>query len=159
MTDLKHTWAMLKNHYSDISEIYHNQLTGMISALNEGASVYAVDKLTVPAIQHLKGLFNLEGEGTQPNSSDLHQVLEDFSMNAKGLGGVHNIISSTADLHHNAKQHLSNHSYDTVLFDFFMQDIVRMHLQQMGSQSDHPLERYRRFTIVLDAMVSKINSP
>ena len=65
----------------------------------------------------------------------------------------------TADLSHNAKQRLDRYPYNAVLFDFFMQDNVRVHLQQMGTSSEDALERYRRFSIVLDAVISKFDSP
>lgn len=149
---------MLRSHYSDSASTYDNELLSMITALNSGASVYAMEKLTIPAVQHLTGVFKLEEEQTRQSSFDLLSLVDDFTSHASGLGGIHQIISHTAELSYNAKRRLACHSYNAVLFDFFMQDTVRMHLQHMGTSSENPLERYRRFSIVLDAVISKLGS-
>ena len=137
--------------------MYENQLKGMISALTQGASVYAIEGLTVPAIQHLKKLYSENDSMT--SSHDVHVILEDFTTRVTGLDGLRSIIRHTADLSTNARKRLSSYSFDTLLFDFFMQDVARMHLQNMGTSSEEPLERYRRFNIVLDSLVDKIECP
>ena len=154
--DLTKTWDLLRIHYSDVYNIYENQLKGMISALMQGASVYAIESLTVPAIQHLRKLYS--DESCNP-TTDLHNLLEDFTTRVTGLDGLHKIISHTADLSSNARKRLSSYSFDTLLFDFFMQDVARMHLQNMGTSSEDPLERYRRFNIVLDSLFHKLENP
>ena len=136
--------------------IYENQLKGMISALMQGASVYSIEDLTIPAIQHLRKLYS--DEASNP-TTDINTVLEDFTTRVTGLDGLQKIIRHTTDLSANAKKRLSTYSFDTLLFDFFMQDVARMHLQNIGTSSDEPLERYRRFNIVLDSLFHKIENP
>lgn len=150
------TWDLLKKHYSDSYNVYENQLKGMISALSEGAGVYAIEQLTIPAIQHLRKLYTND---SQLKSQDLRIILEDFTSRTVGLDGLHAILAHTSDLCRNAKRRLTVYSYDSLLFDFFMQDIARTHLQNMGTSDDDPLERYRRFNIVLDALMSKLDNP
>lgn len=128
----------------------------MISALMQGVSIYAIDGLTVPAIQHLKKLYS---EEVSPVNNDMQGLLEDFTTRVTGLDGLRSILKHTADLSANAKRRLSSYSFDAVLFDFFMQDVGRMHLQNMGTSSEDPLERYRRFNIVLDSLFHKLESP
>lgn len=149
---------MLRSHYSDSASTYDNQLCSMISALTGGASVYAIEQLTIPAIQHLSGVFKLDDE-QRSSSFDLLDVVDDFTAHATGLANIHQIVAHTTDLSYNAKRRLDSHPFNAVLFDFFMQDTVRVHLQQMGTSSEDPLERYRRFSIVLDAVISKLDSP
>ena len=156
VSDLTRTWELLKSHFSDAYDIYHDQLKGMISALMQGASVYSIEDLTIPAIQHLRKLYN---EETTTTSGGVQCVLEDFTTRVTGLDGLRNIIRHTSDLSANARKRLSSYSFDTLLFDFFMQDVARMHLQNMGTFSDDPLERYRRFNIVLDSIFHKIDIP
>lgn len=158
MTDLKETWAMLRSHYSDTASSYDSELGSMIAALNNGASVYAIDQLTIPAVQHLSGVFKLDDDQS-PASTDLVGIVDEFTRHATGLSSIRDIVAHTADISYNAKLRLDSYPYNTVLFDFFMQDNVRVHLQQMGTSSDDPLERYRRFSIVLDAVISKYKSP
>lgn len=155
--DMKNTWNLLKTHYSDTFDVYDRTLKGMILALNEGASIYAIEQLTIPAIQHLRKLYT---DDTHCNTSeDTRLILEDFTTRTVGLDGLHSIVSHTADLSINAKRRFGSYSYNSLLFDFLMQDCARIHLQNMGTSSDDPLERYRRFNIVLDAMMSKLDNP
>lgn len=149
---------MLRSHYLDTASTYENQLVSMISALNEGASVYSMEQLSIPAVQHLTGVFKLEEEQTHLSSFDIHGVVDEYIRHASGLGSIHDIVSHTSELAYNAKRRLACHSYNAVLFDFFMQDTIREHLQHMGTSSEDPLERYRRFSIVLDAVISKLDT-
>ena len=149
---------MLRSHFSDAANTYDNELASMITALNSGASVYAIDQLTIPAVQHLSGVFKLDDDQSTV-TTDLLGVVNDFTKHATGLSNIREIVAHTADLSHNAKQRLDRYPYNAVLFDFFMQDNVRVHLQQMGTSSEDALERYRRFSIVLDAVISKFDSP
>lgn len=151
------TWSLLKTHYIDTHDLYQGTLKGMISALSEGASIYAIEQLTIPAIQHLRKLYTDDSHSSI--SQDLRVILEDFTTRTVGLDGLHSIIAHTADLSYNAKKRLGHYSFDALLFDFMMQDCARIHLQNMGTSSDDPLERYRRFNIVLDALMSKVDSP
>lgn len=129
----------------------------MISALMQGVSIYAIDGLTVPAIQHLKKLYS--EEECPPVNNDVQGLVEDFTTRVTGLDGLHSILKHTVDLSANAKRRLSSYPFDAVLFDFFMQDVSRMHLQNIGTPSEDPLERYRRFNIVLDSLFHKLENP
>lgn len=151
---MKRTWGVLKTHYTNAYAAYDDTLKGMISALSEGASIYNIEQLAIPAIQHLRKLY-AEDCSTQ----DVRLILEDFTTRIVGLDGLHSIIAHTADLSQNAMTKLGSCTYDSLLFDFLMQDCARMHLQNMGTSSDDPLERYRRFNIVLDALLSKLDNP
>lgn len=155
---MKKTWEVLKTHYNEVYTLYEGTLKGMISALSEGAPVYAIEQLTVPAIQHLRKLYCTDNNAIE-SSQDLRLILEDFTTRTVGLDGLHSIVSHTTDLSNNAKKRLTVYSYDALLFDFLMQDCTRTHLQNMGTSSDDPLERYRRFNIVLDALLSKLDNP
>jgi hypothetical protein len=153
--DMKRTWEVLRTHYDSEYNLYDKTLKGMISALMEGAGVYDITQLTIPAIQHLRKLYANDTTTTK----DLRCILEDFTMRMIGLDGLHVIISHSSQLSANARKRLTVYSYDALLFDFFMQDFTRIHLQNMGTSVDDPLERYRRFNIVLDALMSKIDNP
>lgn len=152
---MKRTWGVLKTHYTDTHTAYQDTLKGMISALSEGASIYDIEQLVIPAIQHLRKLYTEDSNSQQ----DMRLILEDFTTRTVGLDGLHSIVAHTADLSLNAKRKLGSYTYEPLLFDFLMQDCARMHLQNMGTSSDDPLERYRRFNIVLDALLSKIDNP
>ena len=156
---MKRTWEIIRTHYDETYRLYEDTLKGMISALSEGAAVYAIEQLTVPAIQHLRKLYTDGTTNATSSSQDLRLLLEDFTMRTVGLDGLHSIIAHTSDLSNNAKKRLTVYSYDALLFDFLMQDCARTHLQNMGTSADDPLERYRRFNIVLDALLSKLDNP
>lgn len=156
------TWDLFRKHFTEEANLYDNQLKQSVSTLMNGISVYAIEQLTVPAVQHLAKMYDFEEMtplGVQVTTKDLHSVLEDFTTTAGGLHGVRSIVAHTADMCYNAKRRLGSHPFDSSLFDFFMQDMVRVHLQRLGTTSENALERYRRFSIVLDALISKLDSP
>ena len=84
-------------------------------------TVYAIDQLTIPAVQHLSGVFKLDDDQSTV-TTDLLGVVNDFTKHATGLSNIREIVAHTADLSHNAKQRLDRYPYNAVLFDFFMQD-------------------------------------
>lgn len=152
----------MRHHFPDEHNLYENQLKQSVSTLMKGVSVFAIKQLTVPAIQHLAKMYDFEEMtplGGVVTPKDLHSALEDFTTIASGLDGIRSIVCHTADMSYNAKRRLGSRSFDSNLFDFFMQDLVKVHLQRMNTTSDNALERYRKFSIVLDALISKLESP
>ncbi len=153
------TWEILGARFPDASTKY-KELHSIISALMDGVSMFSTDQLSVPAIQHLKTVYYYEDPtlpGYAPPIQD-RSLLGEFSSLLKGLDGIHTILEHTSQYCYNAWKRLSSHKYDATLMDFLLQDYTRTYLQHMGVSSDENIERRRRFGVLLNALVDRVES-
>lgn len=152
-------WDLLGSQYPDTASKY-KELQNIISALMDGVSMFATDQLSVPAIQHLKAVFYYEDPtlpGYAPPIQD-RSLIGEYSSLLKGLDGIHTILAHTSQYCYNAWKRLSPHKYDATLMDFFLQDYTRTYLQHMGVSADENIERRRRFGVLLDALVDRVEA-
>ncbi len=152
-------WELLVSHFPDTASKY-KELQNIVSTLMEGVSMFSTDQLSVPAVQHLKTVFYYEDPtlpGYAPPIQD-RSLLGEYSSLLTGLDGIHTILAHTSQYCYNAWKRLSSRKYDATLMDFFLQDYTRTYLQHMGVSADDTVERRRRFGVLLDALVDRVES-
>jgi len=156
MTDV---WDLLNTQFPN-SATSHKDLLATITNLNEGIPLFSTDQLTIPAIQHLKTVFHYS-EPMLPGFNNTHEdrslVGEYWSM-ACGLDGIRTIISHTSHFSFNARTKLEGRKYDAGLMDFFLSDFTRVYLSAIGVHVDDPQERRRRFGVLMDALVMRVEA-
>lgn len=139
----------------------HKELLSIIANLNKGISMFSSERVTIPAIQHLKTVFHFSEpstlQGFTPTGEDFSVLGEYWSL-ACGLDGIRAIVSHTAQFSYNARSKLSNRKYDAKLMDFFGQDFTRVYLQSIGVNVDDSMERRRRFGVLMDALVMRVDA-
>lgn len=150
-------WELLQHHYPEIAST-HKELQSTISNLKEGVSMFATEQLAIPAIQHLKTVFHYEEQPLPGQPPEDYSPLGEFSSLSFGLDSIHTIISNCSQFCYNVRKRLQHLQYDATLMDFFMQDYPRTYLQLMGVCTDSPQERRRRFGVLLDALVDRLES-
>lgn len=152
-------WDLLNQHFPDAASS-HRDLLSMIDNIKNGVAMYSTEQLTIPAIQHLKAVFHfseLPIAGFPIAEEDLSLVGE-YSSLCTGLDGVRTIVANASLFSYNARRRLDGLRYDANLVDFFMQDTIRLYLQSISVHVDDPTERRRRFNVLLDALVMRVNS-
>ena len=153
-------WELLLAHFPEAAGT-HKHLAELVASLRQGggaSSVLKLDQVSVPAIQHLKTVFHYSEQnmvGYLPCRED-YSLSGEFSSLASGLEGLREIISNSAQFSFNARKRLEGRKYDASLMDFFIQDTTKNYLQSIGVQVDQPLERRRRFGVLLDALVDRV---
>ena len=156
MTDV---WDLLTQHFPDAIST-HKDLMGVIGNIKNGVAMYSTDQLTIPAIQHLKAVYHfseLPIPGFPIAEEDL-SLVGDYSSLCTGLDGVRTIVANTALFTYNTRKRLDGLRYDANLMDFFIQDTIRLYLQSISVHVDDPIERRRRFGVLLEALVTRVNS-
>ena len=121
--------------------------------------MFSTEQLTIPAVQHLKTVYHFI-EPSMPghlSSEDKSLVGEYWSL-ACGLDGIRNIVSHTSQFSFNARSKLEGRKYDAGLMDFFLSDFTRVYLQSIGVHVDDPMERRRRFAVLMDALVVRVEA-
>ncbi len=152
-------WDLLKSHFS-ASFAAHKDLLSVISNLNEGIAMFSTEQLTIPAIQHLKSVFHY----SEPSIPGYNAVVEDQSLVGEywslacGLDGIRTIMSHTSQFSFNARSKLEGRRYDSGLMDFFLGDFTRVYLQSIGVHCDDPMERRRKFGIVMEGLVARVEA-
>lgn len=153
-------WDLLRANFPKAASA-HKELLSIISNLNEGITMFSTENLTIPAIQHLKTVFHFSEpsslQGYNPSGDDRSFVGEYWSL-ACGLDGIRTIVSHTSQFSFNARTKLGGRKYDAQLMDFFAQDFTRVYLQSIGVHVDDPLERRRRFGVLMDALVVRVDA-
>ena len=152
-------WDLLGSRFPETAK-KHKELLNIIASLMDGISMFATEQLTVPAIQHLKTVYFYEDPampGYAPPIED-HSLLGEYSSLLKGLDGIHTIVANTSQYCYNTWKRLSPRQYDATLMDFLLQDYTRTYLQHMGVSADNAVERRRRFGVLLDALVERVES-
>jgi len=150
-------WELLQLHNPEVAST-HKELQGTISNLREGVSMFAPDQLTIPAIQHLKTVFHYEEQPLPGQPPEDYSPLGEFLSLTSGLDGIHTIVSHCSQFCYNCRKRLEDRRYDATLMDFFVQDYTRTYLQHMGVCADSPPERRRRFGVLLDALIDRLES-
>ena len=152
-------WDLLDRQFPEAAS-QHKHLLSVISKLNEGASIIPTEQVTIPAIQHFKTVFHFiepsipgHGLGTEDKS-----LVGDYWSLACGLEGIRNIVSHTSQYSFNAHSKLERRKYDAGLMDFFLGDFTRIYLQSIGVHVDDPMERRRRFVVLMDALVLRVEA-
>ena len=156
---MSEVWDLLNQHFSNASST-HKDLMSMIGNIKNGVAMYSTDQLTIPAIQHLKAVFHFSEQPIPgfPIAEEDLSILGEYSSLCTGLDGVRTIVANTSLFSYNARQRLDGLRYDANLMDFFMQDTIRLYLQSISVHVDDPVERRRRFGVLLDALVMRVNS-
>ena len=152
-------WGLLHAHFSNTASKY-KELQGFMSGLSDNVAMYDVNQLSIPAIQHLKTAFHYEEQsipGFAPVRED-RSLLGEYSSLLTGLDGIRTVVSHCSQFCYNARRRLDRHQYDATFMDFLMQDYTRTYLQQMGVSADSQLERRRRFGVLLDALVDRVEA-
>ena len=159
ITGMAEVWDILEHHFPYAARSYKER-QNIISNLCDGVSMFATDQLSVPAIQHLKTVFHYEEQnicGFAPPVED-RSLIGEYSSLLVGLDGIHTIVANCSRFSYNAWKRLSTHKYDATLMDFFMQDYTRTYLQHMGVNADNALERRRRFGVLLNALLDRVEA-
>ena len=132
----------------------------MIASIDKGEEVLAPEKLIIPPIQHLKPVFHFSEQnmvGFIPVHYD-YSIVGEYTSIATGLHALRQIVAHTAGFTINAWRTLEGLQYNIKLMEFLMQDFTRAYLQSMNVQSDDPLERRRRFGLLMDALIDRVES-
>ena len=95
--------------------------------------------------------------GFVPITED-RSLVGEYSSLTCGLDGIHTIVANVARFSFNARRKLDGLRYDASLMDFFMQDTTRLYLQSINVHVDSPIERRRRFGVLLNALVERVES-
>ena len=152
-------WNLLTQHFPDAAAT-HKDLLGLIANIKNGVAMYSTDQLTIPAIQHLKAVFHFSEQPIPgfPIAEEDLSLLGEYSSLCTGLDGIRTIVANTALFSYNTRRRLDGLCYDANLMDFFMQDTIRLYLQSISVHVDDPIERRRRFGVLLEALVMRVNS-
>ncbi len=158
ITDMVDIWDLLARHYPSALAA-HKDLLSVITNLNQGIAMFSTEQLTIPAIQHLKTVFHFSEPALPGTGSveDRSLVGEYWSL-ACGLDGIRTIMSHTSQFSFNARSKLEGRKYDAGLMDFFLSDFTRVYLQSIGVHCDDPMERRRKFGIVMEGLVARVDA-
>lgn len=156
---MSEVWDLLNQHFSEAASTYKD-LMSVIGNIKSGVAMYSTEQLTIPAIQHLKAVFHFSEQPIPgfPIAEEDLSLLGEYSSLCTGLDGVRAIVANTSFFSYNARRRLDGLRYDANLMDFFMQDTIRLYLQSISVHVDDPVERRRRFGVLLDALVMRVNS-
>ena len=159
VSGMSEVWELLSAHFPTAAST-HKDLMSFIANIKNGVSMYSTDQLTIPAIQHLKSVYHFSELPIPgfPIAEEDMSLLGEYSSMCTGLDGVRTIVSNTATFSYNSRRRLDGLRYDANLMDFFMQDTIRLYLQSISVHVDDPIERRRRFGVLLDALVMRVNS-
>ena len=152
-------WDLLKTHYAEELAAYR-ELQSSITAIDQGQGVLPPGTLTIPPIQHLKPVFHFTETnmvGFPPSQQD-RSIVGEFTNIAMAMEQLRAIVAGTATFAVNAYKNLEGLEYNVNLMEFLTQDFTRVYLQAIGVQSDDPLERRRRFGLLMEALVDRIES-
>lgn len=152
-------WDLLRQHYPDELATY-KALQSTVTSIDQGQVVLPPDSLTIPPIQHLKPAFHFTEQnmaGFLPIQQD-HSIVGEFTSTAAAMDALRGVVAGTASFVGNAWRRLEGLQYNVNLMEFLMQDFTRVYLQAINVQSDSPLERRRRFGLLMDALVDRIES-
>lgn len=152
-------WDLLKTHYPDELATYKT-LQSTITAIDQGQSVLPPESLTIPPIQHLKSIFHFTEQNMPafPPTHQDHSIVGEFMCTAMAMDTLRSIVKGTANFTVNAWRKLESLQYNVNLMEFLMQDFTRVYLQSINVQSDDPIERRRRFGMLMDALLDRIES-
>ena len=152
-------WKLLNSQFPDEAATYKD-LQGIFATLNTGEAVLSYDHLAIPPIQHLKAIFNFTEQnmiGFGSAHPD-HSVVGEYTNVTSGLASLRDIVAHTASFTVNAWKHLEGLQYNVNLMEFLMQDFTRVYLQAINVNSDSPMERRRRFGLLMDALMDRVES-
>lgn len=154
VSGLSHTWLEFHSTYPELSDTYNNQLVHTLSALRAGAKVFALEYVSVPAVQCLGDTYVPNYTPSDSSSETLDSLLEEFSTYATNLESYRNLLFHCASYSYNSRKRLSNYKYHQTLYEYFLQDHPRqiLHGMELGVNLEDPSERKRRFSVILQAL-------
>lgn len=135
-------------------------LQSTITAIDQGEAVLSQENLTIPPIQHLKAVFHFTEQnmvGFAPFHRE-YSIMGEFLDMTMGMEVLRTIIANSVAFTVNAWRKLEGLQYNVNLMEFLTQDFTRVYLQAINVQSDDPLERRRRFGLLMDALIDRVQS-
>lgn len=159
LTSMSEVWDLLGSHYPEEFATY-KILQCTVTSIDQGETVLPVEQLTIPPIQHLKHVFHFTEQnmaGFVPVHPD-HSIVGELMDTSKSLEALRTVVANTTSFTLNAWKSLQSLQYNAHLMEFFTQDFTRIYLQAIGVQSDDPLERRRRFGLLMEALVDRVES-
>lgn len=156
---MSEVWDLLNSHFPDETATYQT-LQATIASIDRGDTAFSLDHLTIPPIQQLKSVFHFTEQnmvGFPPIHPD-HSIVGELTSLAAGHEALRLIVANTANFTFNAWKSLEELQYNVNLMEFLMQDFTRVYLQSINVHSDSPLERRRRFGLLMDALVDRVES-
>lgn len=159
LADMTEVWELLNSHFPEEAATYKD-LQGIIATLDTGEAELAYEHLAIPPIQHLKAVFNFTEQSTVVFGSAHpdHSIVGEYTSVTSGLASLRDIEAHMVSFTVNAWRHLEGLQYNVNLMEFLMQDFTRVYLQAINVHSDSPLERRRRFGLLMDALVDRVES-
>lgn len=149
-------WSLLHAHFPEVALVFDSELKPMIDAFAEGTVALDPIHWTIPPVHHLKAVYHYDEPWVRGYPLEDRSLVGDYVNLSQGMYGLHTIIQHCARFHNNAHKMLSDYNYNAVLFDFFLQDCSRSYMQQMGVNSDDPVERRRRCSQFLDILAKRV---
>ncbi len=152
-------WELLGSHYPDEVSTYKT-LQGVVTSIDQGEEVIAPEKLVIPPIQHLKAVFHFSEQnmvGFVPVHQD-YSIVGEYTSITTGLNALRSIVAHTTSFTVNGWRTLEGLQYNVKLVEFLTQDFTRVYLQAINVQSEDPLERRRRFGLLVDALIDRVES-
>ena len=156
---MSEVWELLGSHYPEELATYKT-LQGVVASIDRGEEVLPHHQLIIPPIQHLRAVFHFSEQsmvGFAPVQQD-HSIVGEYASVTTGLDALKQIVAHTASFTVNAWKTLERLQYNVKLMEFFTQDFTRVYLQAINVQSDDPLERRRRFGLLMDALIDRVES-
>ncbi len=156
MSDL---WSLLENHFPREAATYKT-LKETLASIDQGKAFLSTDHLVIPPIQHLKPIFHFNDQsmiGFAPVRHD-HSVVGEYTDMTTALEFMHTIVSGSVQFTVNAWKQLEGLQYNVTLMEFLTQDYTRVYLQSINVHSDDPMERRRRFGLLMDALIDRVES-
>ena len=135
--------------------MFNSELKPLINAFAEGGDTLDHAHWTIPPVHHLKAVFHYDEPWVKGYPQEDKSLVGDYVNLARGLHGLHTIVSHCAQFHDNAYKILDGYNYNAILSDFFVQDCSRSYMQNMGVTCDDPTERRRRCGQFLDTFVKR----
>ncbi|XP_065916914.1 breast cancer anti-estrogen resistance protein 3 homolog isoform X2 [Dysidea avara] len=157
VSGLSHTWLEFHSTYPELSDTYNNQLVHTFSALRAGAKVFALEYVSIPAVQCLGDTYVPKYMPGDSSGESLDSLLEEFSNFSTNLDCYRNLLSHCASYSYNSRKRLSNYKYQQTLFEYFLQDHPKqiLHRMDLGVNLEDPSERKRRFSVILQALAER----
>lgn len=158
LSGMTEVWELLSTHYSDELSTYKT-LQSTVASIDRGEMVLPPEALTIPPIQQLKPVFHFSDHASFSHlGQDPAGIVGEFMTFAAAMESLRSIVAGTAGFTLNAWRCLEGLEYNVNLVEFLMQDFTRVYLQAINVQSDDPLERRRRFGLLMDALIDRVES-
>lgn len=157
--EMSEVWDILNTHFPNEAALYKT-LQSTVAAIDQGETALSLEHLTIPPIQQLKSVFHFTEQnmvGFPPVHLD-HSIVGEFTSLAAARECLRLIVANTATFTLNAWRSLENLQYNVNLMEFLMQDFTRVYLESINVHSDSPLERRRRFGLLMDALIDRVES-